>query len=367
MNVSTRAVAVFWLLLALCLLPLTCSDHGTDPPPEPVDYVAYITDEFDTRHVYGYHVESGLIDTIWTGADARWGIYVSPDGKRLYLASDAGVSVFDLGLDMVVHTIESHGTRGAALSPDGQFLAVCASDFQIVRTVDFSVAYSDTFELSAGSFTDDGRAFFGASGSVSGVYCVSFDGEDTVIAAVPTAAGLLKEVTRSCGDSLFYLNLTTGSFSSQLIALDPDTDSALYVEDVVPGHGDLQMTPTGDMLFYTSPGTALFGPPTPRAFFVLDVPNLTRVATVSTTGLINQNGDTVRYFNPSSLAITPDGRRLVVISGLTNAHFLVFDVATMKIERVISILDIPTPMLRDVALPRHSQSSWRKQCVRCVN
>ncbi len=61
-----------------------------------------------------------VIDTITVG-QSPWGVAITPDGKRAYVASSSGtISVIDTGTNDVIHTIaESDGPLGVAITPDG--------------------------------------------------------------------------------------------------------------------------------------------------------------------------------------------------------------------------------------------------------
>ena len=61
-----------------------------------------------------------VIDTITVGP-SPWGVAITPDGKRAYVASSSGtISVIDTGTNDVIDTIaESDGPLGVAITPDG--------------------------------------------------------------------------------------------------------------------------------------------------------------------------------------------------------------------------------------------------------
>lgn len=61
-----------------------------------------------------------VIDTITVG-QSPWGVAITPDGKRAYVASSSGtISIIDTGTNDVIDTIaEGDGPLGVAITPDG--------------------------------------------------------------------------------------------------------------------------------------------------------------------------------------------------------------------------------------------------------
>ena len=63
---------------------------------------------------------NAVVDTITVG-ESPWGIAITPDGKRAYVANQSGtISVIDTSTNTVIDTIiDTDGPFGVAITPDG--------------------------------------------------------------------------------------------------------------------------------------------------------------------------------------------------------------------------------------------------------
>jgi DNA-binding beta-propeller fold protein YncE len=324
---------LLFLVVGLCLA--TCSEAPFAPKngPGSESPTVYIYDPTGDPLLLLFNPDSMALDSVYIPWFARFGITVSADGKRLYFAQDESVVVVDTDSFSVITELPYNSRGPVAVSPDNQLVAVTGDDLYILDANDYSVMYYDTAKAHRGQFSRDGRSFFCVSSSPEGdrevVYEVDcsngiqfvqrkFFEDGSVLRVVPTPDG-----------SKWLLYLTVALWTSAFEVYDVEQDSIIYRELLIPGMGDIAVTPDGHKAFYTNPGTNSSGPPAPLAFTVFDL-DVNAVDTVIEDQEFFSTPGAVAV--PNRLTITPDSKWLVILGGdWVLLDFFMYDIEHEKL------------------------------------
>jgi len=327
-------------ILGLCLYFAACSGDGPVGPTEPKDYVVYFHDGASYFNVfYGYHTLTGALDSFTLPGELWKLMAVSADGKSLYLPEANSVAVADLDSKEIVANLPYKAHGGVAVSPDGQLIAVLGDDLHILKTSDYSAVFHDTDLVSHGRFSADSRSFYcGSGGEVTrrAAYKVALD-SGFAVTRRSFSDGTLTSIIPSIDQSRWFLYLYAGGGLSWFEVYDVAADSIVYRDFLICGTGELELTPDGRYVFYTHPGSMLYGCPDPTSFSTFSVFDAERneIHKVIKTFMIDDSGDTVPVLPVRELAITPDGRWLVSAGVEGGLGLNVMDVQKMEIERCV--------------------------------
>lgn len=322
-----------------------CRDKGVEPNSVPRDYKVYFSSETAGSHkLFTFHTGTLEVDS----ADLPWGSFggvtVSADGKRLYINTAVTVHVVDAATLSPVAELPYRSFEPVAVSPDNRLVAITGDDLTILRTSDYSVLFSDTNETYGGAFSSDNKMFFcpalPSSHSLAVVYSVDLSRRPYRVTR-KGFNGHVVEVVPSHDQSKWFVYSNTSSWSSLFEVYDVDSDSVVFRDVLTPGFGHLALTPDDRYVFYTNPGRGIGAPP-PSGFLVYDVRTNSSTAIID-TDFFRGGDDSTGWWKsaPAYLTVTPDGRWLVMMSGLMTGQ-------------VIYLWDIPAdrPVFRWRGFPR---------------
>ena len=314
-------------LTALAVLfagQFACDDKGTEPkPPEPVDYPVYFSEPGFTPQLFVFHPETRQVDSVDIPWETRNGVTVSADGKLLYLAQTFSVLVVDTdSLSSITDSLSFiaelpyDSDDPVAVSPDNQLVAITGDDLTILRTSDYSVLFSDTDRTLNGQFSTDSKSFYCAAGWSSQtpglVYKVDLSDSLFPVTRRLFADGGVTHVIPSLDDSKWFLSLRVRTWTSAFEVYDVATDSIIFREILVPGSGQIAITPDGKRIFYNNPGRSGTDPPAPPGFTIFDVE----------ANKVDRLVEDLDFFSgstwvahPNAMAVTPDGRWLSILGG----------------------------------------------------
>jgi len=332
---GTRKTAiVLWLgvaimVIAVCFAGCDC-DKPTGPKPEELkDYAVYFWDEASTRKLFVYHPTTKVIDSFDLAYTPVEGVTVSADGRRLYLADRNAVVVLDADSLQLVDEFAAAPEWPIAVSPDNRYMAIMGDDLQIFRTSDCSLVFGDTDITENGWFSWDSKHFYCAGGWSPGVpgYVYTMDLSDSTFPVLrrPFAHAGVVHVVPTIDESkwLLYMN-PSGLYTSAFEVYDVALDSIIFSDVLVPGSGQIVITPDGRYAMYGNPGTIMMGPPAPSEFTIFDIERNEISEVVQTKGFVD--GLTPLFFPVESMAITPDGRWLVALNGVAPHQLLLYDI-----------------------------------------
>lgn len=323
-NVKFKStVVLFFVAAGLCLNLIDCGLKSTQPAPEPEeDYIFYFNDASYFDKYYRYHSATHQVDSLIIPYESRKGFAVAADGSRLYLP-DGNMTVV-VSTDSFEVITEINYAGGVSVSPDGRFLAIPGYDISIIDTEDYSVVFHDTNDAASGAFSQNSQAFY--CGNSPYVFKIDLSTPDYQITRtqLPYLDHSLRQVVPSVDESKWFLyrqdtiNQVSYYFEVYNVALD----SIIFTDTLVPGLGEIVVSPDGKYVFYTNPGEMYTSPSGP--FTVFDVEK-------------NKIHKTIEAHTPlhdglpvGNLAITPDGRKLVAMGKRGTGEFVIIDVASME-------------------------------------
>jgi hypothetical protein len=212
-----------------------------------------------------------------------------------------------------------------AVSPNNEYLAITGDDLHILRTSDYSLLFSDTDITDFGKFSSDSRDFYCAAGwsSVSSglVYKVDLSDGSFPVERHPFDDGGVVHVVPSIDETKWFLYLNVPSiWTCAFQVYDVAMDTVIFREVLVPGAGDVAITPDGHTAFYTNPGRSITDPIAPPGFTIFDVD----------ANMIDTVVEDIEFFtgstwmaSPNQIVVTPDGRWLVILGG-SLAQFVLY-------------------------------------------
>lgn len=328
--------------LGLCLYFAACDGKKPNEPEEPKDYVVYFSDGCVNEGYYGYHPQTGQLDSLPIPVHAALGdMAVSADGKKLYMCTDQFIGV--VGLETLELVGELPYTGAVTFSPDNRLVAIQGNGLYILNTDDFSLFYEDTTRTWGGCFGRDSKRLYCCGGSASDpcVYIFDLDAGPTITKKQFSDASTMIKVMPSPDESKWFLFRYSGyQYTAFFDVYDVLADSIIFRDWLIPMAGSMTLTPDGRYLFYSIPNT-IYGGDAPSYFTVFDVEKNRIRMLVSTVGF--KDGFDPIYMPVGDLAMTPDGQWLIAGDGggaysIGAPTFLVFNIKTMAIE---SYVDIP--------------------------
>jgi len=311
-------IAIVALTTGLGLWPGGCGDKPTQPPKpkEPKDYVFYLNDGGYRDRYYRYHTVTKEIDSLTIPYGSQGCLAVAADGSRLYLSDRIQTRVVTTdSLQLVAELPPGH----IAVAPNGRYVAIAGPDSVVIlRTDDYSTIYTDTFNFLNGRFSNDSQIYYG--NGQHHLLTVRLTDPVQTSDRTFTGGGVYRFVP-SPDDTKLYLYVLLGGYDFLFAVVDVASDSIVFQTPITPGFGDIEITPDGKYVFYTSPGHVLF-PPAPS-------PYLTVYDTEKEE--ICEEISIVEYGIAWNLAVSPDGRKLAVTSGPGGQRFYVLDISTLSV------------------------------------
>ena len=319
-----------------------CDERPTqpDPPePEPKDYPVYMVNNDGGSQCFRYHIGSEKLDTLsvptqfWIGGSA-----LSPDDTRLFWAERTRTLVIDLATLDTVAELPYVAGRGICASPNGRYIALKGSTYlNVLSADDYSSVFVDSaVMLRGGCFSSDDNRFYSAMGdSVAVVYQLDLANGFTVTRDTLTDRVYLRHMLTSPDETKWFLYRQFNTYQDCFEVYDLQLDSVVFRDYLVPGYGEMVVTPDGHYVFYTQPGPPQMDYTGPPHFTVFDAWRNRIDRLVAVTGMVD--GINPTYLPLNELAMTPDGRWLIVGGFYPADQFVVFDIATLSLVRLVSI------------------------------
>jgi DNA-binding beta-propeller fold protein YncE len=325
-----------------CLWQFGCEDKPTEPKPpdEPKDYVVYCWDGSSALEYFGYHPQTGKLDSFSAPTYAWNGFTVSSDGKRLFSAERTRTLVIDLATLEPIAELPYTAGRGICCSPDGRYVALKGgTNLHVLSCQDYSLVYFDSaVMLRGGWFSPDGDRFYAATGdSLAIVYQLDLANGFTVSCDTLSDRVYLCHMLPSPDETKWFLYRQFNAYQHSFEAYDVQLDSVIFRDYLLPGDGEMVVTPDVHYVFYTQPGPPQMDFTGPPHFTVFDAWRNRIDRLVSVTGMVD--GINPEYLPLNELAITPDGRWLIVGGFYPADQFVVFDIATLNLVRLVTIPD----------------------------
>ncbi|HOD65738.1 MAG TPA: hypothetical protein PK186_09575 [candidate division Zixibacteria bacterium] len=329
------------LMLIVGLLGPACDDDPTGPDhpdlPDGKDYVFYYRDQA-TGTLYGYHLVSERVDTFTVPYVARFGMFVSADGQRLYVAGPQATGVVALATRTLVAELpyaQYPVGNGIIFSPDGRFMAFLGSTLTILTYPDHEPVFRDTMGAGTGCFTPGGERLYYVPPGADQVRVVETTGGEARVHPRVFNPRLSKIRVLSDESRWVLYQSISCDIGGVVSVYDPIRDTMEFQEWFYLSCGMLAVSADDRWAFYDNPGPLLNPVPgTPLEFRVLNLVTKRLDRLVSTVGIADG-------LNPQDMAVgwlyvSPDSRWLVA-AGTWGDQFLVFDVRHLKVDRYIKL------------------------------
>lgn len=329
-DVKTRVVGLVGLSAAFCLLVLAYGcDKGVEPGASSTSYEMYFFDIQGTadRPLFRYSYPERILDSFSFPIVPRE-LELSVDGERLYARNLHGGSVSVIST-RTMQAIQELPWGEIALSPDGRMVAISGDDLWIFDTHDYSQVLHDSDAVSGGRFSDDSRRYWDQGGDY--LYCVNLGRRGEVHRFVVGDGSTGQNPVMFTPDerSFFFLN-TIGTYTDLFRHYDLGTDSVVYRGYVVPGKGDMAMSPSGDRVYIGSPGSLHSYP---RVYsYAVYWPGELKCDSIQ---LGYDCGLTQPYlFDPAQFSISPDGQLLLGLSLFAGTAMLIEPSSNTPIDTI---------------------------------
>jgi len=315
-----------------------CEDNPLAPENEPEkDYIVYIweTDHAGDHFYMGYHPASGIIDTFTAEDSPYWIMKASADGKYLFVATKDYVAKVDLQSLQTVATLPYRADYGMAVSPDNQYLALLVGPGIVVAKVsDFAVIYEDTMlNFYNCTFTSDSKKIYGYVGFTYNLVTIIDLENNFSQSTLELPQGLTIElVVPSIDQSKLFLVCHYSMWFSRFEVYDVELDSIIFRDWMWNGYNYLELSPDGKYVFYTEGGNE-FDVSGSNYFTIYDIERNRIKMKVSTVGV--EDGINPEFMSLGQMAITPDGKWLIIGESIDCAAFIRFNMTTMQIDDYI--------------------------------
>lgn len=318
-------VLLFMIGLVYLMVLLGCNEAPFEPKDDdPVlkDYPVYFCDPTGDPQLFTFHPLTQELDSVNIPWVARYGLTVSANGERLYIATLSSVVVISAESQGFIAELPYVPRSSVAVSPNGEYLAITGDDIHILRTSDFSVVFSDTSYTKYGQFSDNSQTFYCAtrasSSSPNVVYRVDLSDPAYPTQTIPISSRMVGYVIPSPDESKLYLYSGLDAVSI-FDVYDVDRDSITFTDTIRPGYGQLVRSPDGSKLFYSNPGGGInFFPPT--GFMVFDV-NTNEIDTVENDSMYCCS---TWAAPPNVMTVTADNRWLSILGGSSGALMVLY-------------------------------------------
>lgn len=327
-------VILFLLLLALFW---GCDDNPLAPEEEPdKDYIVYMfeTDHAGGNYYMGYHPTSGVIDTFTAEDSPYWTMKVSADGRYMFVAAEDYVAKVDLKTKSTVATLPNRA-YGMFVSPNNQYLALLmVPGIMVVRVSDLTVLYEDTeLDFYNCTFSSDGNKIYGCVRPTYNIVTILDLENNFSKSAIELPQGLATGlVVPSIDESILFLICPYDMWLNQFKVYDVELDSIIFREWIWNGYNYIELSPDGKYVFYTEGGNE-FDINGSNYFTIYDIERNRIKMKVSTAGVKDGINPTLMVLG--EMAITPDGKWLVIGESIACGAFIRFNMTTMQIDDYI--------------------------------
>ena len=332
---------IFLLVLIGIVLILAywgCDDNPLAPENETEkDYIVYMweTDHAGDHFYMGYHPATGIIDTFTAEDGPTWDMKASADGKYLFVATRDYVAKVDLQTLQTVATLPYRADYGVAVSPDNRYLAIIMGPGFVLADVDnFSVIYEDTLlDFLSCSFSSDSKKIYGyGDGSYHSIVKMDLENDYALTSVELTPGLIIYSVLPSLDEEKYFIVWNYDMWFSQFQVYDVELDSIIFREWLWAGYNFIELSPDGKYVFYTEAGnyTDVNGE---NYFTIYDIDRNRIKMKVSTVGI--EDGINPEFMALGQMAMTPDGKWLVVGAALNGSSLISFNVSDMEIDEYI--------------------------------
>jgi len=339
---KTAAVAACVLILAFGIYLGGCDTLSVKPiePGETPEYYAYFSDMQTRNNYFRYNTSTMEIDTFYLPYDSYYdGFGISPDGKTMYLhpddaivevSLDSFVVVAEHPIDLPKGNVTMHGHE-VIVSPDNRYLAVINWNLYIIDLADYSIVYSDTSTyFERGWFSNDSKSFFcAAQGEDRNEVLEIVFNDGLLVNQYQFDGGSVHHIIAFPDNDLWFLLLYPGYGIDNFQVYDRAADSIIFGRAMCPGGGYLEITPNGQYVIYSHPGSAFGYCPPYEYITIFNVAGNTIDREVATWSDSLGVGSSI-----GELWITPDGRHLVGISRATSGagHVFHYNLRSNQVE-----------------------------------
>ncbi len=336
-------IGIGWAVVALglSLIVIGCSDDKALAPVEQKDYPVYFCAAGAGNWYFEYHPSTNRADSFYVPFQVSFGIDVSADGTRLFIGGANSIAVADLDSKTIVEELPYKGD--VIVSPDNRWLAVTGQDVYILRASDYSIIFHDTTKTGwGGAFAPYSDRFYCPAYDSNGfqdlVLTIDFQNEP-VLARTAIPGGGVWNAIPSPDESYWYLYLANGFCISRFQKYSPVFGRVIQEEKLLPGSGEIDISPDGRFVFYSAPGPtfipALYrcDPPKP-AFYVYDA-RYNRKIEIPTDSIIEEPVPEDMFVK--EMEITPDGKWLVAIDARWASAVAAVDLATLTVSKCLRL------------------------------
>lgn len=301
--------AILWLLI----MAYGC-ENSVGPGGGARDYTIYFGD-ISSEWKFGYHPATHALDSFIVPGATSALLTVSADGKRMFVRGSDEIIEYDLGSGSTRVFWPRPGE--VVVSPDGRMAAIFDEDFQLIDLRSGKVLYFDTARIYLGSFSNNSRVFYGTH-FFQKAPVIRLDLTRGVTVSRITVDQTYCYALKSLPEGEGFFLLSQESTSHVLACYDWWSNSRVYEQEILPGFGDIQLSPDAEILYISNPGPLIdFGGPeveSPWTIVGLDTRTYDTLFEIST--IAPYDGDTLRVrFPVGPMAITPDGKWLLGVCG----------------------------------------------------
>jgi hypothetical protein len=304
-------VAIAALIAVACLAP-ACDDDGPTQPKPATDYPFYFLDPEGTPQLFKLYPIAQRIDSAVIPFNAREGITVSADGRRLYLADRNQISVINAEDYSLITQLPYQPDDPVGVSPDNQLIAIANGGLHLLRSQDYSPVFGDTVPVIHCEFSADSKTLYCAQKGTQNVYRVDLSSQPYQVSSIRVTDGLVYYVIPTADESKLLLYNQFGTFQFAFQVYNLIEDSIVFTYFMSPGYGQIAVTPDDKYAFFTSPGRSGTDPPGPPILGVFDIQANTIDTVIEDLSFFS---DSTWAAWPNKLAVTPEDRFLGILGG----------------------------------------------------
>lgn len=329
-----RVIFLIFSLLIILSLFWGCDDNPLSPENEPEkDYIMYMfeTDHAGGHYYMGYHPVSGVIDTFTAEDSPHWTMKVSADGRYMFVAAEDYVAKVDLKTKSTIATLPNRA-YGMFVSPNNKYLALLTvPGIMVVRVSDLKVLYEDMeLDFYNCTFSSDGNKIYGCVRPTYNIVTILDLENNFSKSAIELPQGLATAlVVPSIDESKLFLITYYDMWFNHFEVYDRALDSVIFREWIWNGYNYIELSPDGKYVFYTEGGNE-FDVNGSNYFTIYDIERNRIKMKVSTVGV--EDGINPEFMVLGQMAITPDGKWLVIGESIDCAAFIRFNMTTMQID-----------------------------------
>ncbi len=341
---NNKIVRLLLVITGLGFCFLACDKKPTEPVPV-TDYPVYIND-VNRSKIFTYYPNSHKLDSVELPWRATEGITVSADSKRLYLASRNKITVIDSKSFDLILELPYSPDDWVGVSPDNKLAAVTNGGLHLLSTSDYSVVFQDTIPVIHSEFSSDSKTLYCARKGTNSVYKVDLADSTYPVTLNDAAGGLIYYVIPSIDETKLFFYVYYGMWTYGFEVYDVQLDSIIFRDVLVPGAGQIAITPDGRYAIYSNAGISATDPPPPGTFTIFDIQANEIHTQVS---IIDYVQPPCYFCSPLSIAVTPDGRWLVALGGTQLAQFILYQY-NLQNEKLVYYKDFGSVQLTNLTV-----------------